>query len=195
MTISFDGTGETYNEIRNPAKYEDMVAKIRRFAEIKQERKSVKPVVRIQGVWPAIEKNPEEYFDVFEPIADEVSVNTLLDYLHNDQEIQYLPAFTCPVPFQRLVIGSDGRAFMCINDELGRKPIGDLKTQSVHDVWNGAPMQEVRRVHMAHKGYETFGPCKDCYLPRQTVMVPKEIGGKRVVWLEDLVGRPQAVGR
>ena len=193
LTISFDGTGETYEEIRKPAKYNEMVEKIRTFSEIKRRKKSVKPVVRIQGVWPAIENNPEEYFDTFEPIVDEVSVNTLLDYLHSDKEIEYINNFTCPVVFQRLVIGSDGRAFMCINDELGRKPIGDTRTQSVYEIWNGDAMREVRAIHKRHMGFNTFDPCKDCYLPRKTISVPHQVG-HRTIFLDELVGREQVVG-
>ena len=194
LTISFDGTWETYEKIRHPAKYPQMVEKIRAFSEIKRRKRSVKPVVRLQGVWPAIEENPEEYFDTFEPIVDEVSVNSLLDYLHEDEDIQYVEAFVCPVVFQRLVIGSDGTAFMCINDELGRKSIGDAKTQSIGEIWNGKPMQEVRNVHKRHMGHMTFDPCKDCYLPRKTVKVPYKVG-QRTIYLDDLVGRSQVVGK
>lgn len=194
LTISFDGVGETYEKIRKPAKFNEMVEKIRHFSEIKRRRNSVKPVVRIQGVWPAIAEDPEAFFETFEPIADEVSVNSVLDYLHNDKEIEYIENFVCPVPFQRLVIGSDGRAFMCINDELGRHPVGDTHTQSIHEIWNGGPMREVRSVHMKHKGYETFAPCKDCYMPRKTVKAPHQVG-PRVIYLDELVGRPQIVGK
>ena len=185
LTISFDGVGETYERIRKPAKYNDMVEKIRTFSEIKRRKKSVKPVVRIQGIWPAIEEDPETYFNTFEPMVDEVSVNSLLDYLHNDKDIQYIENFVCPVPFQRLVIGADGRAFMCINDDLGRKPIGDARTQSIDAIWNGQPMQEVRNVHKQRMGYKTFEPCKDCYLPRKTVKVPYQVGD-RILYLDDL---------
>lgn len=194
LTISFDGTGETYERIRKPAKYDQMVEKIRTFAEIKRRKKSVKPVVRIQGVWPAIAEDPEAYFDTFEPIADEVSVNTLLDYLHVDTEVQYVPNFVCPVVFQRLVVGSDGRAFMCINDDMGRMPVGDTRTQSIGEIWNGEAMQHVRSVHKQRLGNQTFDPCKDCYLPRKTVKVPYQVGD-RTIYLDDLVGRAQVVGK
>lgn len=194
LTISFDGVGETYERIRKPAKFGEMVEKIRTFAEIKRRRKSAKPVIRIQGVWPAIAEQPEVYFDTLEPLADEVSVNTLLDYLHKDQDVQYLERFVCPVPFQRLVIGSDGRAFMCINDELGRQPIGDATRQSIGDIWNGEAMRKVRAVHRHHQGTATFAPCRDCYLPRATVRVPRRIG-RRTIVLDELVGRSQVVGR
>jgi len=194
LTISFDGVGSTYDEIRAPAKYPEMVDKIRCFSEIKKQKKSRKPVIRLQGIWPAIMRDPETYFDTFEPLVDEISTNTLLDYLHNDQNVEYLKDFVCPVPFQRLVIGSDGRAFMCINDELGRKPVGDVRSQTVHQIWNGPGLAEVRRVHMQNKGYETFAPCRQCYLPRKTVTVPYKVGN-RTIYLDDLIGRPQVVGK
>lgn len=194
LTISFDGTGEAYEKIRFPAKFSEMTQKIRRFSEIKKEKRSVKPVVRIQGIWPAIAENPQAYFDTFEPIADEVSVNALLDYLHKDTDIAYLPNFTCPVPFQRLVIGSDGRAFMCINDEMGRQVVGDANTQTVAQIWNGKPMREVRATHTRGGGVEAYEPCRACYQPRKTEQIPITVGN-RTVMLDQLVGRPSVVGQ
>ena len=193
LTISFDGTGETYERIRKPAKFKEMVEKIRAFADIKKRKCSVKPVVRVQGVWPAIAEDPERYFDTFEPIADEVSVNTLLDYLHNDREVAYIDDFVCPVPFQRLAVGSDGRAFMCNNDDFGREPVGDATAQTIHEIWNGEPMHRIRAIHRARRGHETLEPCRSCYLPRQTEKVPYKVGD-RVIYLDDLVGRSQVVG-
>ncbi len=194
VTISFDGMGETYEKIRAPAHFSEMVEKIRAFSEIKKRHGSVKPVIRLQGLWPAIEKDPDAFFDLFEPLVDEVSVNTLLDYLHQDKEVQYLPRFICPVPFQRLVVGSDGRAFMCINDELGRHPIGDTKVQSLKEIWGGGPMRQVREVHRRFKGRETMAACRDCYLPRLTQKVPYRLRG-RTLWLDELLSRPQVIGR
>ena len=194
LTISFDGTGETYEKIRAPAKFGEAVAKIRRFHEIKKEKGSTKPVVRIQGVWPAIAENPEKYFETFEGIVDEVSVNSLLDYLRKDQTFEYVENFVCPVPFQRLVIGSDGRAFMCINDEMGQVCIGDSAKESIYHIWNGPKMSEVREVHRKSKGTDTYEPCKVCYLARKTVTKPYPVG-KRTIHLEELVGRTMLVGR
>ena len=194
LTISFDGTGATYEAIRAPAKYDEMVAKIRRFSEIKKEKGSVKPVIRIQGVWPAIRENPENYFETFEPIVDEVSVNALLDYLHTDQDVQYIKDFTCPVPFQRMSVGSDGRVFMCISDELGRECVGDLRTETVSQVWNGEKMRRIREIHTRHAGAKELAPCQACYQPRKTVQTPHQIGD-RTIFLDELVGRTQTVGK
>jgi len=193
LTISFDGVGETYERIRVPAKFGEMVDKIRTFSEIKKKKRSVKPVVRLQGVWPAIAENPSEYFDTFEPIVDEVSVNSLLDFLHVDQEKQYVENFICPVPFHRLVIGSDGQALMCISDEYGQRPIGDAKVASISEIWNGPRMKQIRAIHKNRKACELLEPCKVCFEPRKTVAVCYKVG-ERAIWLDELVGRPQVVG-
>jgi len=194
LTISFDGVGEAYERIRVPAKFDEMVEKIKAFAEIKKRKGSVKPVVRIQGVWPAIAENPDEYFDTFEPIVDEVSVNSLLDFLHHDQDIAYEENFTCPVPFHRLVIGSDGRALMCINDEYSREPIGDACKESIREIWNGPGMRRIRELHKNKEALEALEPCKVCYESRKTVEVCYQ-AGERTICLDDLVGRPQVVGK
>lgn len=194
LTISFDGTGEVYEQIRKPAKYIPMIEKIAEFAEIKRRKGSAKPAIRIQGIWPAIQSDPDSFFKTFEPIVDEVSVNNLLDYLHKDGEIQYIKDFTCPVPFQRLVIGSDGRAFMCINDELGQVPVGDTRIQTVAEIWNGAEMRRVREIQKCGAGTKEFLPCRACYQPRQTQQVPVK-AGTRIILLQELVGRSQEIGK
>ncbi|MCX5788598.1 MAG: radical SAM/SPASM domain-containing protein [Elusimicrobia bacterium] len=194
LTISFDGTGETYEKIRAPAKFDEAVAKIRRFHEIKKEKGSVKPVVRLQGVWPAIAEDPERYFSTFESIVDEISVNSLLDYLRKDETFQYVPDFVCPVPFQRLVLGSDGRAFMCINDEMGQVCVGDAHKETIHDIWNGSKMAEARRAQLEKRGVKTYEPCKVCYLARKTVQKPYKVGN-RTIMLEELEGRTMVVGK
>ena len=80
ITISFDGLGETYEQIRHPAKYERALEKIAHYAAIKQKAGRVKPVIKIQTILPAIENDPQAFYDVFAPISDMVSANPLIDF-------------------------------------------------------------------------------------------------------------------
>lgn len=64
LTISFDGIGETYEKIRHPLKFDDAVNKIRRFNEMKEEQHVVKPVIKVQTVWPAIADDPEKFYNI-----------------------------------------------------------------------------------------------------------------------------------
>ena len=49
-----------------------------------------KPVIKIQGIWPAIRENPELYYNTFAPITDLVAFNPLIDYLRKDELSQVI---------------------------------------------------------------------------------------------------------
>ena len=57
ITISADGIGEVYEKIRQPAKFDRLLEKLKNFQSIKREANRLKPVIKIQSVLPAIEKN------------------------------------------------------------------------------------------------------------------------------------------
>lgn len=195
MTISFDGLKETYERIRKPAKYDAAIAKIREFKAIKERYRSKKPVVKIQSVWPAIQDNPQAFFDVFAPIADLVAANPLIDYLHHDplSKIEYEPKFTCPVLWQRLVVGCDGRVLLCSNDELGKHILGDVRKQKLSEIWNGEAMRRARSIHRNYRGVNELEPCRECYLPRRTQPSSVKIDNRLIV-IDNYINRPQVIG-
>jgi len=193
LTISFDGVGETYEKIRRPAKFEDSYNKIKAYKKIKTEKKSVKPVIRIQSVWPAIKEDPNNFFHLFDPYSDEVVSNPLIDYLHKDTEIEYDPEFECPNLYQRMAIGSDGIVLLCSNDAMCYYPIGDANTQRLEEIWHGAKITEARAIHRNHRGVENYISCQQCYLPRKTTPVIQKIGDKKIV-IDKYVGRTDKIG-
>jgi len=193
LTISFDGLGQVYERIRQPAKFEEAYEKIKAYKQIKEKACSLKPVLKIQTVWPAIKDNSREYFDCFEPYVDNIAINPLVDYLHKDKNILYVDDFVCPVLYQRLVIGSDGKALLCSNDEFCLHPLGDVNKESLYDIWHGAKLTEARNVHKRYKGVESLEPCKHCYLPRKTQPVIEDFGEKKIV-IDKYVNRMDKVG-
>jgi len=194
LTISFDGIGETYDKIRAPLTFEDAVNKIKNYQQIKKQKNVSKPVIKVQTVWPAISKNPEEYFNTFNTIVDQVASNPLIDYLGNDTEIVYESNFTCPQLWERLVIGSDGRALLCSNDELSEYIIGDATKESIFDIWHGEKMTKARELQINHMGTEKISPCKKCYLPRKTSTDYEQIDD-RFIGIDNYVNRSQTVGK
>ena len=194
LTISFDGIGETYNKIRAPLTFEDAVNKIKNYQDIKKKRKVVKPVIKVQTVWPAISENPEEYYNIFNPIVDQVASNPLIDYLIRDTDITYEENFTCPQLWERLVIGSDGRALLCSNDEFSEHIIGDANTESIFEIWHGKKMTEARGLQMRHMGVAKINACKKCYLPRKTETDHKKIDN-RMISIDNYIDRIQEVGK
>lgn len=194
ISISFDGVGETYEKIRFPLKYQDMINKIKRFKEIKKEKGSVKPVIKVQTVWPAISKNPEEFYNTFNPITDQIASNPLIDYLHNDTEILFEDNFTCPQLWERVCVGADGKVMLCGNDEMVSNQIGDANEESIYDIWHGEKLQKAREIHIKHMGVKELEPCKHCYLPRKTQKMTVELEN-RLLKIDNYVNREQTVGK
>lgn len=195
LTISVDGMGEVYEKIRAPAKFDRLIEKLTNFKKIKEAAGSVKPVIKVQTIFPAIADDPQAFYDVFAPITDQVASNPLIDYLRLDDEntILYHEDFTCPQLFQRLVIGADGNVMLCANDEIEEYIIGDLNTETIHQVWHGDRINRARELHKAHRGHKEIEPCRKCYLPRRTEPSPIKISDREIV-MENYINRPQVVG-
>lgn len=195
LTISVDGIDETYESIRKPARFSDILAKIKAYHDIKRQHHSVHPVIKVQSIWPAIKENPTLFYNTFAPYVDLISSNPLIDYLGNDDGsiITYEEDFDCPVLYQRLVIGSNGSVLLCSNDEMGLCIIGDVNFESIYSIWHGIKIQKARELHQSHLGYKEIEPCKHCYLPRTTRPVREKIGDKDVI-IDEYIGRSGKIG-
>jgi sulfatase maturation enzyme AslB (radical SAM superfamily) len=180
ITISFDGLGETYEQIRRPAKYERAVEKIANYAKIKREAGRVKPVIKIQSVLPAIEKDPQAFYDVFAPISDMVSSNPLIDFMQSKRDMPKIENFSCPQVYQRLVVGADGLCMMCANDEEGKVIVGDANKQTLHAIWHGEEMTRVRAIHKRCMGAIEINACTECYLPLKVYEDVVQVGDREV---------------
>ena len=194
ITISIDGTGETYNQIRRPLTWEDTLGRLKEIKALKDELGTVKPVIKVQGIWPAIRENPTEYYEALEPYTDLIAYNPLIDYLRNDTEIVYEENFSCPQLYQRLVVGSDGKVMMCSNDEDAQHPVGNVYEQTIHEIWHGEAMNKVREIHCGHDGFKGISVCRNCYYPRKAVPDETAKVGERTIVIENYVNRAQQVG-
>ena len=194
ITISVDGTGKTYEKIRKPIKFDELLDKIKSMKRFKEERGLHRPVIKVQGIWPAIKENPQAYYDTFSPCTDLVAFNPLIDYLSKDTEIDYLENFTCPQQYQRLVIGADGLVMKCSNDEENREVIGDANKETVHQLWHGEKMQAVRRMQLSPQGFMQSAVCRKCYLPRKTTEEEANVDGRTFI-VRNYCHRNQEIGK
>lgn len=195
ITISIDGVGEVYENIRKPLKFNDLLSKIKAIRQYKEEHGLHRPVIKVQGIWPAIaESGVDSYYNTFEPYTDLVAFNPLIDYLSNDKHIKYLENFTCPQQYQRLVIGADGLVMKCSNDEENREVIGDVNKQTVHEIWHSKAMQRVRDQHKQPRGFMESPVCRKCYLPRKTQDEEAQVGVRTFI-VRNYVHRIQEIGK
>ncbi|MDO8662396.1 MAG: SPASM domain-containing protein [Candidatus Omnitrophota bacterium] len=195
LTISVDGLGKVYENIRKPLKFKDTLRKIKDFKVLKKKAKTNKPVIKIQSVWPAIRHDPQEFYNTFFKYTDLIAFNPLIDYLGKDGDILYDLNFICPQHYQRLVIGSDGKALICANDEYGANIIGDADKESIYEIWHGKKLSKIRAIFKKNNGFMRFPICKECYLPRLTDESERvKIKGREVI-IKNYLGRKQRVGQ
>ena len=194
ITISIDGVDEVYEDIRKPITFEKIVDNLRFISDYKLHHGLVKPLIKVQGIWPAVRQNPEKYYDIFSSLADLVAFNPLIDYLRKDTEIIYVDNFSCPQLYQRLVIGSDGKVMMCSNDEDGKIIVGDANSQTIYDIWHSEVLNNYRAIHASCDGYKKLPHCKECYYPRKAEVNETATINGRVIGISNYINRSQDVG-
>ena len=179
LFISIDAaTEETYNKIRIPTskrlletnRLEKLETNIKRFIEMKNSRKQALPLTRVSFV--ALEENKHEvevFQNKWKNIVDSVEVQretsieiySKLENLrenqkdkNNDIKIKY----NCNKPWGDMAIYSDGKVGPCCN-LVGRKtPIGNIKDNTISEIWNGKKMNFLR------EGFINNNPNKICKL-------------------------------
>ena len=195
ITVSIDGMDETYNRIRKPLKFNETLKKLKDISDYKKNNNLEKPLIKIQGVWPAVKENPERFYNTFSPLVDLIAFNPLIDYLHNDKDIVYEDNFACPQHYQRIVIGSNGKAAMCSSDDFMDIDIGDANKDSIFKIWHSDLFKKVRALHEKPDGFKSLKPCKNCFYPRKMQEDEKAIINGREIRVENYINRSQEVGK
>jgi radical SAM protein with 4Fe4S-binding SPASM domain len=70
----------------------------------------------------------------------------------------------CPYPWTQMAVTNGGDCVPCCRDTAGRSVMGNVFTNSVMEVWNGAPYQELRR-NLLNRRPDLNPACKNCDLP------------------------------
>ena len=195
ITVSFDGLGEDYNKIRKPLIFEETLQKLKDIKDYKKSRGLTKPVIKVQGIWPAIRNHPEKFYDTLAPVSDLVAFNPLIDYLGNDEDIVYEEGFSCPQLYERIFVSSTGEVMMCNSDEYGEQVIGNACDQTIHQIWHGSALSQVRELHKKRNGFLEMDICSKCFFPRKTEVSEKiQINGREVL-IENYINRSQEIGK
>ena len=67
----------------------------------------------------------------------------------------------CRLLWTEMVISWDGRVSLCCNDYENKAVLGDIKTQSIKEIWSGERLNSIRNFHKKRK-FDRIGICKNC---------------------------------
>jgi MoaA/NifB/PqqE/SkfB family radical SAM enzyme len=138
LQVSLDAyTQETYEKIRTGGKFKDVIKKVLRFIEIRNELGSKLPTLRVNFVKTQINKHEtEDFIKFWEGKADSIGIQDLVGIMDgygkkSEDELEKIKlsgSFRCAQPFQHLTVRYDGTILPCCTFFGAETPIAQLKT-------------------------------------------------------------------
>lgn len=74
---------------------------------------------------------------------------------------KFIASTLCTLPFKQLIIRPTGEVSLCCNDALGKYTLGDLRTQTISEVWNSEKHKAICREMLAN-GRKNLMLCRNC---------------------------------
>lgn len=133
------------------------------------------PFIYVKMIESQVPGENDEFLEVFSDMGDEVAIEPVMNWnnpeqgwLANISEEKLLDTayfgmkkHVCPFPFYSLVIHSDMRVSVCCVDWDKKTLIGDLKENSLEEIWHGDALREFQMKHLQRKRHELEG-CRNC---------------------------------
>jgi sulfatase maturation enzyme AslB (radical SAM superfamily) len=164
INISVDAGGkDTFERTRLNLDYDEVTGNVRTLARLRQELGRKRPKLILSFVRQHNSAEEQAFIDEWRTIADKIHVTELHNWagtLHTQSEVRY-PCYRMWLTFTVLW---DGRVSLCCADFDGRHILGDLRTSTIREIWNGDLYRRTRREHL-----ESGGPaiCRSCDLPKK----------------------------
>ena len=168
ILFSVDGaTKETYEKIRLGGNYDNMVANIERFLEIRKSKGKKLPYVRMQ--FTKMQENEHEidlFFKKWDALVDKIIITPSFP-LQLDSETKSKMNFyvkerkPCSQLWRRLSVSWDGDIAMCCIDWKPDIVLGNIKTDTIYSVWHGDKLENIRYLHRLGS-LDNINVCKSC---------------------------------
>lgn len=164
INISVDASGkEVFESTRLNLNYDDVIRNIETLVRLRKAAGRVRPKLILSFVRQNNSVDEQQFIDHWRKIADKIHITDLHNWagtLNATSDVNY----PCYRMWQTFTVLWDGRVSLCCADFDGRHILGDLRTSTIADVWNGPAYREVRRQHLESGGPEI---CRSCDLPKK----------------------------
>jgi radical SAM protein with 4Fe4S-binding SPASM domain len=170
ITLSFDGASkETFETYRKGAKFEKVRENFVRFAQMKQARGSKLQIVLQMVRMPGNAHEVEDFRHFWNAVEGVDQIRVKEDETNLVQpEVHRLAAGGRPCHYLwrgALYVKHDGRVFPCCQSYmLNGAPVGDLRTQSLPEIFNSDEMRGLRKLHSEGRAGE-IDMCARCCTP------------------------------
>ena len=164
INISVVASGrEVFESTRVGLTYDQVIANIERIVRVRAELQRTRPRLIMSFVRQNDSAEEQAFIDRWKAVADKIHVTDLHNWAGTLGGRADAP-FPCYRQWLTFTVLWDGRVALCCADFDGRVILGDLRTATIREVWNGEAYRKIRREHL-----ETGGPaiCTACDLPKK----------------------------
>ncbi|OGX48855.1 MAG: hypothetical protein A3G88_07010 [Omnitrophica WOR_2 bacterium RIFCSPLOWO2_12_FULL_63_16] len=189
MIFSVDSPDKaTYEAMRIRSNWDKVVANVRLFAEVRNRLGRTTPLIRTTMV---VTENTShqvtDFLALWKPLADQVTLQDLTwrtktleggEWKNREQSAiptdmeairaqakQQKLSFVCPYLYQSAYAFWNGDVIPCSNPNARNYMVmGNLKTQSLHEVWHGKAYTELRALHESGR-WDEHPICRNCEVP------------------------------
>ena len=164
INISVDAGGkEIFEKTRIHLKYDTVINNVKTLVRLRKELGRKRPRLILSFVRQDNSADEQAFIDEWSQVADKIHITELHNWagtLHTKSDVKY----PCYRPWLTFTVLWDGRVSLCCADFDGHHILGDLKTQTIAEIWNSQPYLDVRRDHLDHGGPAI---CQSCDLPKK----------------------------
>lgn len=174
LLISFDGASkETYETLREGARYEKVLQKVEAFLALKVKRKAKRPRITMSLINMPLTRTEIEAFKArWRSRVDAIRIKPPRNWDGSSERINRLVDLSSLRPIEHpcywlwssMVILWDGRVVPCCMDYDGKAVLGNIREKSLDEIFNDAPMQALRRLHTQGRVCESE-LCRGCSAP------------------------------
>ncbi|MBU3190605.1 radical SAM protein [Clostridium bowmanii] len=181
IKFSFQGVDKkSYSEMRNTDYFSELLDKIKMLYDIRGDK--AYPYIHVSTtITYETEEQVKKFKKEVEKYADLVTVGrTILDYidlnrvkleekdknmiirLKGEESVIKQHPKCCPEVFDKLSINWDGSVSACCGDYDNKMIIGNIKDNTLLEIWNSNKMNSYRKI-LSEKRYDELELCKVCY--------------------------------
>ncbi len=165
LILSMEGADkETYEKIRVGLKFEEVRANFLQFLSIRRQLNKRKPKVSVAMVVVDQNRSSKRKFAELWKEADEVRFSVFFNWagkLNGETPRHEHRLNFCERLYHYVTILADGRVAMCCFDSEGEYILGDVRKQTIGEIWHSEEFLQVRR-QLFERDFDKLSLCARC---------------------------------
>lgn len=172
ITISFDGySKETYEKIRKSLKFEIVKRNILNLINTKIRLNKGNPKITL--VLVELEENKREikrFYQEWRNKVDNVNIINMRNWANDIQKEGTSESFhfnkklkrkPCALIWTKMIVDWNGDVVLCCDDWNHSTILGNLKKQTIEEIWKGEKLKKIREAHVKGEFYK-IPLCSGC---------------------------------